>query len=174
MQAIKSDTKKVGREVATTMETIVAGPIAAVFDFVADEGVLPTVLTGYGLLPAVTSTSGNTGPWDQPGSSRTVHLADGTTSREEVTAYDRPAYFAYRTSDYTFALKYLAGSARGQWWFEDGDHQTHVRWTYTFTAKGAVTAILLRLFCQFQWAGYMRVCLANTHAHFDGSGKPKQ
>ncbi len=154
------------------MEIVIDGSVNAVFDFVAAEGVLPIVLTGYGMLPAVTSTSGNTGPWDQPGSSRTVHRADGTTSREEVTNYDRPAYFAYRTSDYTFALKYLASSARGQWWFEDRDHQTYVRWTYSFTAKSAVTAILLRLFAQFQWAGYMRVCLVNTRAHFNAANKP--
>ena len=111
---------------------------------------LPIVLTGYGLLPAVMSTSGNTGPWDRPGSSRTVHLIDGTTSREEITDYERPIYFAYRTSDYTYALKNLASSARGQWWFEDHGDRTHVRWTYTFTAKGALTAIFLRLFAPFQ------------------------
>lgn len=156
------------------METVIDGPSGAVFDFVAAEGVLPIVLTGYGMLPAVTSTSGNTGPWDQPGSSRTVHLADGTTSREEITDYKRPLYFAYRTSEYTFALRHLASSARGQWWFDDRGRQTHVRWTYTFTAKSALTAILLRLFSQFQWAGYMRVCLVNTHAHFNAARKSAQ
>ena len=41
--------------------------------FVTAEDVLPKVLTGYGLLPAVVRTSGNTGPWDHPQSVRTVH-----------------------------------------------------------------------------------------------------
>lgn len=105
------------------------------------------MLTGYNLLPAVVRTSGNTGPWDQPGSSRTVHLADGTTAREQVTDYDRPRYFAYRTSDYTFSLKYLSTGAKGQWWFEEKDGQTNIRWTYAFKAKGPVTASLLSSSC---------------------------
>jgi hypothetical protein len=153
VQAIREDLKKTGKQVAATMQTNINAPIEAVFDFVAAEEVLPKVLTGYGLLPKVVRTSGNTGPWDKPGSSRTVHLADGTTSREEVTDYKRPGYFAYRTSNYTFALRYLANSAEGQWWFDESQGQTHIRWTYTFTANGAVTAILLSLFVKSQWAG---------------------
>lgn len=171
MQPVQDHTKRVGRQVVTTLHTAISAPIGAVFDFVAAEDVLPRVLTGYGLLPAVDFTSGNTGPWDRPGSSRTVHLADKTTSREEVTAYRRPGYFAYRTSDYTFALKYLARSADGQWWFDESGRQTNVRWTYTFEARGPITALLLQVFARFQWAGYMRVCLQNTHAHFDHDSK---
>lgn len=172
MHSIEEHTKRAGRQVVTTLRTAISAPIGAVFDFVAAEGVLPEVLTGYGLLPAVASTSGNTGPWDRPGSSRTVHLADKTTSREEVTAYQRPGYFAYRTSDYTFALKYLARSADGQWWFDEVGRQTNVRWTYTFEARGPITAILLQVFARFQWAGYMRVCLRNTRSHFDRDNGP--
>ena len=106
-----------------------------VFNFVVAEDVLPKVLTGYGLLPAVVGTSGNTDQWDRPGSVRTVHLADGTTAREEVTDYESGRYFAYRTSDYTFALRHLAAFAEGQWWFKSDANGTAVRWTYTFQAK---------------------------------------
>lgn len=165
-RSIREDMEKKGRQIAATLQTDITAPAEAVFDFVAAEDVLPKVLTGYSLLPAVVRTSGNTGPWDKPGSSRTVHLADSTTSREEVTDYKRPGFFSYRTSDYTFALKYLATSAEGQWWFEERQGETHIRWTYTFTAKGAVTAILLLLFVKSQWTGYMRVCLENTQRHF--------
>ena len=136
-----------------------------VFDFITAEDVLPKVLTGYGLLPAVVRTSGNTGPWDRPGSARTVHLADGTTAREQVTAYERPKHFAYRTSDYAFALRYLARLAQGQWWFEDDPNGTKVRWTYTFHAKGRLTSIPLRMFAKTQWVGYMRACIRNVQNH---------
>jgi hypothetical protein len=45
---------------------------------------LPEALTGYTpLLPAVASTSGNTGPWDKPGSSRVVYLKNGVTAQTE-------------------------------------------------------------------------------------------
>ena len=76
--------------IAATLDVYIAAAEAPVFDFVAAEDVLPKVLTGYGLLPGVVRTSGNTGPWDQPGSVRTVHLADGNTAREQVTAYEQP------------------------------------------------------------------------------------
>jgi hypothetical protein len=86
------------------METRIEGGLADVFDFVGAEDVLPKVLTGYGMLPAVVRTSGNTGPWDKPGSNRLVHLKDGTTAREEVTAYRRPEYFAYKSSEFTCTM----------------------------------------------------------------------
>jgi len=164
-ERIKETFERRGLTVEATMEIDVAAAIEPVFDFVSAEDVLPKVLTGYGLLPPVDRTSGNTGPWDRPGSSRTVHLADGNTAREEVTAYVRPTYFAYRTDNYTFALKFIATGAKGQWWFNADSEVTHIKWSYEFTAKGRVTAVLLSLFVRTQWAGYMRVCLENTRRY---------
>jgi hypothetical protein len=68
------------REIEAVMEIDVAAPIAAVFDFVTAEDVLPKVLTGYRLLPGVVSPSGNTGPWDQPGSDGAVQKRISHTS----------------------------------------------------------------------------------------------
>ena len=164
-ERIKQTFERRGLTFEATMEIDVAAAIELVFDFVSAEDVLPKVLTGYGLLPPVERTSGNTGPWDRPGSSRTVHLADGNTAREEVTAYARPTYFAYRTDNYTFALKFIATGAKGQWWFNADSEVTHIKWRYEFTAKGRVTAVLLSLFVCTQWAGYMRVCLENTRRY---------
>jgi hypothetical protein len=113
-EQIKETFERRGLVVEVIMEIDIAAAIGPIFDFVSAEDVLPKVLTGYGLLPAVERTSGNTGPWDRPGSSRTVHLADGNTAREEVTAYTRPNYFAYRTDNYTFGLKYISTGAKGQ------------------------------------------------------------
>lgn len=159
--------QRTGRDIAVTLETRVEGGQSEVFDYVAAEGVLPEVLTGYTpLLPAVVSTSGNTGPWDTPGSSRTVHLKDGNTAREEVTAYDRPKFFAYKTSEFTFALRYLANGATGQWWFSPDGPATKVKWTYTFAANSWPSAIILPVFARLLWSGYMRVCFDNVQRHF--------
>ena len=158
--------------IAVTMETQIEAAVADVFDFVAAEDVLPKVLTGYGLLPGVVKTTGTTGPWDKPGSHRIVNLKDGTTAREEVTAYRRPEYFAYKTSEYTFALKYLATGATGEWWFERGGHGTKVRWTYSFQGKNIITYVPLSLFARTQWAGYMKVCLRNVEKHFSLAPSP--
>lgn len=156
-----------GRNIAVTIETRIDADRTRVFDFIAAEGVLPVVLTGYSpFLPAVVATSGNTGPWDQAGSSRLVHLKDGSTAVEEVTEYNRPAFFSYRSSKFTFALKYLATGASGQWWFTASDGATNVRWTYTFKARNWFGAMILPTFARLLWSGYMRVCFYNTQKHF--------
>lgn len=152
--------------VGVTRETVVPAGAEAAFDFVAAEDVLPKVLTGYGLLPAVVATSGNTGPWSEPGSRRVVHLADGHTAREEVTRYDRPGHFAYRVSDPTFALRHLMDEARGEWWFDPvGGGGTRIRWTYTFRPRSALAKAPLALFARTQWAGYMDACMGNIVRH---------
>lgn len=159
---IRQTVGRSGRKITATVEAQTDATAARVFDFAVAEDVLPKVLTGYGFVPAVVGTSGNTGPWDVPGSMRTVHLKGGDTAREEVTDWVRPSYFAYRVSDFTFALRHLATEGRGQWWFEERNGRTHVRFTYTFIPKGPVSALMLLLFVRTQWAGYMRVCLQNT------------
>lgn len=49
-------------EVAVTLEHFIPGDIGKVFYFVAAQDVLPTILTGYGLVPGVASTSNVSGP----------------------------------------------------------------------------------------------------------------
>ncbi len=154
--------------IAVTLKATVAAPRAALFAwFVPVE--LPRILRGYGPLPAVVATSGQTAPWDQVGASRTVHLADRTTAREAVTACEAPAYFAYRVSDITHPLlRRLARGATGQWWFTDapptadGRPATRVVWRYTFTARSRVASAALRPIAAVLWRGYMRVGLAAT------------
>ena len=117
-----NDGKRAARlHVAVTQEIFVPRSIETVFDFVAAEDVLPKILTGYGLVPGVASTSGISGPWDQPGSHRIVHLANGSTVNEGLTDYNRPSFFAYRVSKPSFALKHLMREARGQFWFVPSD-----------------------------------------------------
>jgi hypothetical protein len=153
-------------EVSVTRQLLIPTNRTEVFDFVAAQDVLPKVLTGYGLVPGVASTSGVSGPWDRAGSHRVVHLLDGSTVDEGLTAYDRPGHFAYRVSNPSFALKHLMSHAGGEWWFEPAEGGTHVRWTYTFHAKNRLTKFPLALFVNTQWKGYMDVCLENVVKHF--------
>lgn len=150
-------------EVAITRTAVLAAPPDKVFAFITAEDVLPKVLTGYGPLPAVVRTSGNTGPWNQPGSTRVVHLADGTTAQEQVTRYAAPSTFAYRVWDFgNPVVKRLATQARGEWIFEPVAEGTKVTWTYTFTARNAAAALPLSGITQILWRGYMDVCLENS------------
>jgi hypothetical protein len=90
---------------------------------------------------------------------------EGSTARGQVTAYQRIVYFAYRTSDYTFALRYVANTAEGQWWFENGGSGTQVRWTDTFRAKNWQASVPLALFVRMQWVGYIAMCSRYLQAH---------
>ncbi len=161
-KGVAQDSSKV-YEVAITRTAVIPGTPAQVFAFIAAEDVLPKVLTGYGPLPAVVKTSGNTGPWDQPGSARIVHLADQTTAREQVTRYAAPEAFSYRVWDFGNPIvRSLASEARGEWTFTPVEGGTKVAWTYTFTAHNAAASLPLSGITQLLWRGYMDVCLENT------------
>lgn len=149
--------------VAVTRQAVIPGKPEAVFRFIAAEDVLPKVLTGYGPLPAVVGTSQNTGPWDQPGSARLIHLADGSTLREQVTHHDGPRFFAYRVWEFGNPIvRRLAEEARGEWTFVAVPEGTQVTWTYTFSAKNGWAALPLSGIAQVLWRGYMDVCLDNA------------
>ncbi len=164
-----ADSRRAG--VSVTRKAVVPAGSEAVFDVVSAEDVLPKVLTGYGFLPAVVATSGNTGPWTEPGSRRVVHLADGNTAREEVTHHEKPGHFAYRVSDPSFALRHLMAEAWGEWRFDPVQGGgTRIRWTYTFRPRNALAALPVAVFARTQWAGYMDACMANVARHFGAPG----
>ena len=145
--------------VTITLTEQVDAPVQKVFAFVTAKDVLPKILLGYGLLPRIVSTSGSAGPWDEPGSFRTVHLSNRTSAREELTDYQPFGYFAYRTSDFTSALKYIVRQGRGQWRFTPDNLGTRIAWTYTFTASHWSTQPVLAAFVPLLWRGYMRGAL---------------
>ncbi len=150
--------------VTITLTDHVRVPVQDVFGLVTAKDVLPKILLGYGPLPGVASTSENTGPWHVPGSFRRVHLKNGSSAREEVTDYQPPSYFAYRTSNFTSVLKYVVSQGRGQWWFTQEEQGTRVKWTYTFTARSRFTQPVLIVFVSLLWRGYMRGALREVRA----------
>ena len=150
-------------KVAVTRQAVIPGTPEEVFRFIAAEDVLPKVLTGYGPLPAVLRTSENTGPWDRPGSARRIHLADGSTVREQITDHDGPRFFAYRVWEFgNPILRRLADEAHGEWTFAAAPGGTLVTWTYTFTARNSLAAVPLSGIAKWLWRGYMDVCLDNA------------
>jgi Polyketide cyclase / dehydrase and lipid transport len=150
-------------EVSITRRTVIAGTPDAVFNFITAEDVLPKVLTGYGPLPAVVKTSENTGPWTLAGSTRLIHLADGSTVREQVTYFEPSERFSYRVWEFGNPLiRTLATGARGEWIFSSAPGGTLVTWTYTSTAKNAVSLLPLSAITKILWRGYMDICLKNS------------
>ena len=118
---------------------------------------LSRILLGYGPIPAVVSTSDQTGPWDHVGSRRMVHLADGSTAREEVTECVGPQLFGYRVAEFSGPVRFLAREARGRWHFEPaGPHATDVTWTYSFVARSTPAAFAMAPMVRLAWRGFMR------------------
>lgn len=144
------------RSVSTIAKARISKPQAELFDcFIPIE--LPRILLGYGPVPAVVSTSDQSGPRDRPGSSRTVHLADGNTAHEQVTAYERPRYFAYRVSEFSNFIRHLSDEACGQWWFtETSADVNEVVWSYSFLARSRAAQLILLPVVKLAWRGFMR------------------
>ena len=133
--------------------------VSRLFDVVVAEDVLPKVLHRWGPVPGVRGTSGNTGPWDTPGSSRTVLLEDGSTARETVLRWERPATFAYRVEAMTNPLGRLVDHAHGRWEFTPmAGGGSRFAWTYRFTPRSRFAAPLIRVFVWAAWARYMAGC----------------
>lgn len=157
-------------DVTVVREALLPGRADEVFDYIAAEGVLPELLTGYGPLPAVTGTSEVSGPWSQAGSQRVVHTADGHRLREQVLLWQRPQRFAYRLWDFSHPLlRRLADGGGGDWSFTETAAGTQVRWAYTFRTGSRLRAWPLSLMAGWLWRGYMDTCLDNARRIRSGS-----
>jgi hypothetical protein len=142
-------------DVATTVSRRIDEPREALWArFIPVK--LEDILHGYGPVPAVTGTSDQTGPWDVVGSSRTVHLSDGSSATERVTRCEAPQTFGYTVRGFTNPVRFLAREARGVWVFEE---RGEVRWTYAFAARSPVHALVLAPVVKLFWRGFMRRAL---------------
>jgi hypothetical protein len=148
--------------VAHTVSRELGAGVEATFDVVVAEDVLPKVLHRWGPVPGVRGTRGLTGPWDAPGSSRTVLLEDGNTAREQLLVWERPARFEYRVDQLTSALGLLIDHALGSWEFGSAAGGSWFRWTYAFVGRGPVSAMLLVPVVRIAWAPYMEQCAEET------------
>src|SRR4029077_11416567 len=129
-------------EVATTVVSLIAAPRKSFYAWLI-PGVfynqLETVLRDASFLAGGAQTTDTTGPWDKAGSTRIVHLTDGTTVRETVTSATAPDNFAHLLTDFsTPAVARLVKEARGQWWFTDSGSGLQAKWTYTAESKTAL------------------------------------
>ena len=155
-------------KVATTVTSTIAAPRSAFYAWLVpgvfyDE--LETLLRDEAALPGVTRTSGTTGPWDVAGSTRIVHLSDGTTCRETVKTATAPDYFAYRLTEFSGRMVgMLVREATGQWWFTDDGSRTHAKWTYTAEARSIFGMPVLIPVIRILWHRYMRAAITRIKA----------
>jgi hypothetical protein len=153
-------------KVATTVTSTIGAPRSAFYAWLI-PGVfynqLETVLRDAARLPGVTHTSGTTGPWNVAGSTRIVHLSDGTTCRETVKTATAPDYFAYRLTEFSSRMVgMLVREANGQWWFTDEGNGTHAKWTYTAEGRSILVMPILIPVIKILWNRYMKAAIAQV------------
>jgi hypothetical protein len=144
--------------VACSLDRELPVRVEAAFDTVVAQDVLPYVLHRVGPVPAVAGTRELTGPWDTPGSTRTVELDNGQTVRETVTVWLRPVRFEYRVDGFGPPLGWLVDHAIGSWLFEPAGRTSRFRWTYTFVPRHWWVRPLLFAFVRLFWRRYMEAC----------------
>lgn len=116
---------------AVTVSATAQAPRDHAFDVIVPID-LASVFHGYGLLPAVTGTSDQSGAWDGVGRTRTVHLSDGSSSSERITSYERPTGFGYRVGPFGGVFGRVVSHADGSWAFTELGDSTQIFWTYEF------------------------------------------
>jgi hypothetical protein len=147
------------RAVAHTVFRTAQVEVERLFDVVVAEDVLPHVLHRWGPIPGVTGTRDLTGPWNRPGSERTVLLSDGNTARERVLVWERPTRFEYQVDHLSGLFGRLFDHAVGSWTFAaTGAGKSRLRWTYTFHVPGVAAAGVMQLVARTAWARYMEQC----------------
>jgi len=112
-----------------------------VFEYVLPVD-LSTVIKRWGPLPGVKGTRDQSGAWDHVGATRTVLLEDGSSGREELTAYNPPHHFGY-TLTLGPPTSFLASEAAGTWWFfptEDGG--TEIEWAWALAPRPGMGAFI--------------------------------
>ena len=123
------------------------------------------MLKGYGLLAGVERMGEKSGPWDEPGSHRTLYMTGGGDVTQTVVAADRPEYFAYRVTDFAPALALFSPAALSEWHFVDRGPKTELRWTYTHEMASMPAAIAFWPLIRYGWEGYMAQIIDNIRRH---------
>jgi hypothetical protein len=117
----------------------------------------------YIAIPPIRSVRDQPGTWGTPGQTRTVHLADGGTLREELVEVDRPARFAYTISGITGPMKPLVASLDGAWIFEPAGTGVRITWTWEVQPAGRLGSLAMPVFGRM-WQGYARQGFDNIEA----------
>ena len=145
--------------IASPVEININAPLVRTFNVTVPAD-LTQILFAKGLLPGVINVTDQTGDWNAVGDSRRVHMTDGSSATETLTAYKENAGLAYRIDDFKGPLKFLISHSTGEWRFTPkSDATTHVSWTFTFHPKSALTAPIVRLIAKQLWPGYAGAAL---------------
>jgi hypothetical protein len=117
---------------------------------------LPEIFSRWhGPFPPIKEVHDQTGAWDAAGQTRTVVLAGGASTREELTSVDAPRSFGYRLSNATGPMALLVDHVLGEWIFTPAPGGTEITWRWDIHPRSALSALALPVFGRL-WQGYAR------------------
>jgi uncharacterized protein YndB with AHSA1/START domain len=158
------------RRVTARVHRTLADPPERVFETLVPID-LSTIIQRWGPFPGVTGVRDQTGGWDHVGASRTVMLEDGSSAREELTAFNPPHHFGY-TLTFGAPTSLLASEAAGTWWMRPArDGGTELEWAWAFAPRPGAGP-LIELVVGPMWRRYAQQALERYAAQADGS--PRQ
>jgi hypothetical protein len=115
------------------------------------------VLNGYGPLPGVDQTVDQSGPWTMPGQTRRLRMTRNISALQTIMICQPPTFFAYRVTEFTHVLDFLAHGAEARWWFDrHGLNATRLTWTYTFWPRSIAGKLSLFPVVKTIWTWYMQ------------------
>lgn len=158
------------KPLSTTVTAIVGAPADAAFDYIVPID-LRLIFKGYGLIPGVAHTSVVEG-WNKAGLTRTVTLADGSSSTETLLTVVPHSGFSYKNEHFTSpVLRFLMKRFEGQWTFTPVDAtSTHIAWTYTLFPQNRLAAGIIRLVVLGMFHGMLRAALDIIKDRLDRPG----
>lgn len=117
----------------------------------------------FGPIPPISGTTQD-GDWTTAGQTRIVHLADGGSLREELTAVETPSRFTYRLTEVTGPMRPLAAHIDGVWTFEPAGTGTRITWAWTVHARNDTVGRLTLSVFAWLWQPYARRALDELDA----------
>jgi hypothetical protein len=112
----------------------------------------------YGPFPPIREVRGQDKVWGTVGQTRTLILAGGGRTVEELTKVDAPRSFAYRVGDIKGPLSFIASGIDGEFVFAPADTGTEATWRWTIHPRSALTRPCVMVLVPF-WHGWARHAL---------------
>ncbi len=147
------------KPLSTTVTAIVGAPADVAFDHIVPID-LRVIFKGYRMIPGVAHTSVVEG-WNKAGLTRTVTLADGSSSTETLLTVVPHSAFSYRNEHFTSpVLRFLMSRFEGRWKFTPVESaSTHIEWTYTLFPGNRLASGIIRLVVLGMFHGMLREAL---------------
>ena len=142
-----------------TAEIDISATSQTTFQYISNSDVLPAWLKKCGPINGAVKTVINKGPYSVVGANRTVYFDNGDTIVEQLTWFEPYVYYSYSVTNFSDFLRHLTNIGYGQWWFENIDDKTHVKWVYTFVPKNFFSRMVLSLFLSLFYTKFMNQSL---------------